>query len=153
MAPDAPAHAAHLRGRLTIAFVAVIALTLGLVSMLVLNRLDDYFAAQQIVDLKERSTTVSGFIQSSARSAAGRAPIVGADGRVDERVVEAFSDPTRRAFITDRLGQADVIVRFGLTMNDGGQPVFVPAPNGTFPMTLQAPPRAGQSRENTFVTE
>ena len=38
-------------GRLTIAFVAVIALTLGLVSMLVLNRLDDYFAAQQIFEL------------------------------------------------------------------------------------------------------
>jgi two-component system sensor histidine kinase MtrB len=140
-------------GRLTIAFVAVIALTLGLVSMLVLNRLDDYFAAQQKFDLKERSETVSAFIQSSARSAAGRGPIVGADGRVDERVVEAFSDPTRQAFITDRLGQADVILRFGLTMTDGGEMVFVPAPNGTFPMTLQAPPRAGQSREPTFVTE
>ena len=31
--------------------------------------------------------------------------------------------------------------------------MFIPAPNGTFQMNLQAPPRAGQSRENTFVTE
>ena len=62
-----------------------------------------------------------------------------------------MSSTTRRcrAFITDRLGQADVIVRFGVTMREGDQPVFVPAPNGTFQMTLQAPPRPGQSREPT----
>ncbi len=141
------------QGRLTIAFVAVIALTLGLVSMLVLNRLDDYFARQQTADLTERSTTVSGFLQTSARTAAKGAPIVGADGLVDERVVRALDDPALRAFITDRLGQADVIVRFGISVDQGDRTVFVPSPNGTFRMNLQAPPAPGQSRESTSVTE
>ncbi len=141
------------QGRLTVAFVAVLALTLGLVSMLVLNRLDDYFARQQTADLTERSTTVSGFVQSQARTAAEGAPIVGADGLVNEAVVDELSGPALRAFITDRLGQADVIVRFGTTIDEGDRAVFVPSPNGTFRMDLLASPAPGQSREQTSVTE
>jgi hypothetical protein len=82
------------QGRLTVAFVAVIALTLGIASMLVLNRLDDYFARQQTADLTERSTTVSGYVQGLARTEARGAPVVGADGFVDERVVSVLEDPT-----------------------------------------------------------
>src|SRR5688572_11350196 len=140
-------------GRLTVAFVAVIALTLSLVSVLVLNRLDAYFAQQQEADLRERSRTVSGYIKAQAETAAGRSPVVGADGFLDEDVVEILNTPTRQAFITDRLGQADVIARFGINVTTGDRTMFIPAPNGTFQMNLQAPPRAGQSRENTFVRE
>lgn len=143
-------------GRLTVAFVAVIALTLSLVSILVVNRLDDYFARQQIFDLRERSRTVSGFVQNAAGTAAGDALIVGSDGLLNERVAAAFSDPALRAFITDRLGQADVVVRFGLSVPgavEGSPADFVPSPDGEFPMALQAPPAAGQSRENTSVTQ
>ena len=141
------------QGRLTVAFVTVLALTLSLVSLLVLNRLDDYFARQQQADLSERSTTVSGYVQSLARDAVGGAPIVGADGLVHDEVVDRLNEPGLRSFITDRLGQADVIVRFGVTMTRGDRTVFVPSPNGTFDMQLQAPPRRGQSREPTSVTE
>jgi two-component system sensor histidine kinase MtrB len=141
-------------GRLTVAFVAVIALTLSLVSLLVLNRLDAYFVQQQEADLRERSTTVSGFIRTQAESAAGRSPVVGADGILDEDVVEVLDTPGLQAFITDRLGQADVTARFGVTVAVGDRTTFIPAQNGTFQMNLQAPPRAGQSREAaTAVTE
>ena len=54
------------QGRLTIAFVTVIALTLALVTVLVLNRLDDYFTSQQTADLEVRSATVGGFVQALA---------------------------------------------------------------------------------------
>ena len=47
------------QGRLTIAFIGVIALILVLVTVLVLNRLDDYFSRQQTTDLEQRSQTVS----------------------------------------------------------------------------------------------
>ena len=148
------------QGRLTVAFVAVVALTLSLVSMLVLNRLDDYFAAQQKFDLTERSRTVSGYVQRIAHDAADDRPIVLADGSLNERVIVVLNDPTVRAFITDRLGQADVIVRFGVSMPvsdqtvpEGGKTIFLPAPNGAFQMNLQAPPATGQSREPTAVTE
>src|SRR5688572_8714545 len=141
-------------GRLTVAFVAVIALTLSLVSVLVLNRLDAYFAEQLRADLTERSRTVNGFIQNEASTAAGRSPVVGPDGFLDEDVVENLNTPGLQAFITDRLGQADVIVRFGINVTTGDRTMFVPAPNGTFVMSLQAPPRTGQSREaDTSVTE
>ena len=80
-------------GRLTVAFVAVIALTLSLVSVLVLNRLDAYFVQQQEADLRERSTTVSGYIKVQAEAAAGRSPVVGADGLLDEDVVDVLNDP------------------------------------------------------------
>ena len=139
-------------GRLTVAFVAVIALTLSLVSVLVLNRLDAYFVQQQEADLQERARTVNGYIQTLADGAAGRAPVVGADGFLDEDVIDALT-PGRQAFITDRLGQADVIARFGILVTTGDRTMFIPAPNGTFQMNLQAPPRAGQSRETTFVTD
>jgi signal transduction histidine kinase len=141
------------QGRLTIAFVAVIALTLALVSMLVVNRLDDYFVKQQKADLTERLTTVSGFVERAAREAARGSPVVGVDGSVDERVVEVLNDPAIRAFITDRLGQADVVVRFGVSVSSGDRTIFVPSPNGTFQMNLQAPPLTGQSREATSVID
>ena len=141
------------QGRITVAFVAVLALTLVLVSMIVLNRLDDYFARQQRADLGERSTTVSGFVQNVAGDAVGNAPVVRPDGRVDERVVQVLNLPTYRTFIADRLGQADVIVRFGMTVGDGDQTTFVPSPNGTFVMNLESPPLAGQTRESTAVQD
>ena len=141
------------QGRLTVAFVAVIALTLSLASMLVVNRLDDYFAKQQRADLLERLETVSGYVQRTAREVARGAPVVRADGSVDARVADVFNEPLFRAFVADRLGQADVIVRFGVTVREGDRSMFVPVPDGTFEMPLQAPPTAGLSREPTSVTD
>ena len=42
------------QGRLTLAFVAVVAVTLGLVGLLVVNRLGAYFDQQQQDDLAAR---------------------------------------------------------------------------------------------------
>ena len=142
------------QGRLTIAFVTVIALTLALVTVLVLNRLDDYFTSQQTADLEVRSATVGGFVQALAEDAAGDgALVVGADGRMNPRVIAAMEDPGQRRLIADRLGQADVIVQFGLAATDGERTVFLPSPDGNFRTDLQAGPAKGQSREPTFVTQ
>ena len=54
------------QGRLTVAFVGVVALVLLLVSTLVLNRLDDYFRSQQETDLAVANETVSVYVQSVA---------------------------------------------------------------------------------------
>jgi hypothetical protein len=103
------------QGRLTVAFVAVIALTLILVTVLVLNRLDDYFTSQQTADLKVRSATVGSYVQALAEAAVGERPVVGADGLVDDDAIQALNLPLQRRVIADRLGQADVTVRFGFT--------------------------------------
>ena len=58
------------QGRLALSFIGVIALTLVLVTVLVINRLDDYFTRQQTTDLEQRAETVSVYVQSRARAAA-----------------------------------------------------------------------------------
>ncbi len=138
---------------MTIAFVAVIALTLGLVTILVLNRLDDYFTNQQKADLDVRSETVGVYVQSLALQAAGPRPVVGATGLLDPGVVAALSDPGRGALIADRLGQADVILQFGFTEASGETSIFRPAPDGQFTLPLQSPPKRGQTRELISVTD
>jgi len=138
---------------MTIAFVAVIALTLGLVTVLVLNRLDDYFTHQQTADLDIRRETVAGWVESTAEHAAAGRPVVGATGLVDPAVVDALIDPAQRALISDRLGQADVILRFGYTVASGETSIFRPAPNGQFTMPLQSPPKTGQTPERISVTD
>ena len=138
------------QGRLTVAFVAVIALTLGLVSVLVLNRLDDFFTQQQQRDLESRGQTVAVYVVLGVESQVGPgAPVVGADGLLDPAVVAFLSDPENEQFIADRLGQADVVLDFGLTVPGGETSgTFVPAGDGHFFMPLQSPPSEGQSRED-----
>ncbi len=139
------------QARLSVAFVMVIALTLGLVSVFVVNRLDDYFTRQQRTDLEERHATVRAFVQSIADTYSGGRPVVDIDGVVNPRVINALETDVVRNVIADQIAQADVIVRFGMT-TVGSDPEFVPASNGTVFMTRQAPPAAGQARERTSVT-
>jgi signal transduction histidine kinase len=137
------------QGRLTVAFVGVIALTLSLVAILVLNRLDDYFTSQQLADLHTRNEIVSTYVRVVAESAADTAgvPVVGRDGLLAPAVVEAFNDPVQRVIIADRLGQADVTLQFGFDLTENGGSLFVPSSNGRFQYELQAPPEPGQRQE------
>jgi signal transduction histidine kinase len=142
-----------LQARLTVAFVAVIALVLGLVSIIVINRLDDYFTRQQETDLAERHRTVVALIQSIAVRAAGNDPVVDADGFVNPNVVAALSQEAARSLIADRFAQADVLLTFGVTRGGDGQNTFVPSPNGQFVFHRLAPPAHGQAREPTSLTD
>ena len=67
------------QARLTIALVLLIAVTLTLVSLLVVNRLDEYFTQQQQAELDFRAETVMGSVEAlaaSGRLTAGRfAPV------------------------------------------------------------------------------
>ena len=140
-----------LQARLSLAFAMVIALTLGLVSVFVVNRLDDYFTRQQQTDLKERHATVSAFIRSLSETAAP--VVVNANGVLDPDVINTLESSGYRGLIADRLAQADVVVRYGLTVKDEtGTPHFVEATNGTVFLNRRDPPAAGQARERTSVT-
>ena len=141
-----------LQARLSLAFAMVIALTLGLVSVFVLNRLDDYFTRQQRTDLEERHAIVAAFVRGATRQAAGTHFVVFPDGTVNPSVLRTFDDPDVRRLIADQTAQADVIVRFGLTTGAGADTRFVPTQDGTVVLQRQAPPRPGQARERTSVT-
>jgi signal transduction histidine kinase len=136
------------QGRLTLAFLAVVALTLGLVTVLVVNRLDDYFRSQQLADLEQRSKSVAQYVDSLAKSAAQGRPVVGLDDEVDAGVLEKLADPTQQRFIADRLGQADVRITFGKYVLDGETQTFVPGKDAPILLPLEAPPAAGQFQEH-----
>ena len=141
------------QGRLTIALVMVIALTLGLVSVLVINRLDDYFSRQQESDLRERHQTVIAFVRSITIDTAGGGPVVDPAGAVDPLVLARLQQEGFRSLIADRTAQADVIIRFGVSVTSGDRTVFIPSPEGTVQLPLQAPPARGQTRERMSVTD
>ncbi len=139
------------QGRLTVAFVAVVALVLLLVSVLVLNRLDDYFTSQQAADLQIRNDTVGNYVTSLAEAAAASAgsdPVVSADGILNPAIVEVLSRDGQQRLIADRLGQADVILDFGL-FDPTVEPHFLPSTNGPISMPLRVSPKKGQTREDT----
>ena len=122
-------------------------LTLLLVTVLVINRLDDYFTSQQNADLDQRSRAVFTYVRSLAATAAKGQPVVGPDGRVDAAVLEKMSEHTQQRFIADQLGQADVEVTFGSHVSDGETLRFVPAPGGPIFIDLEASPEPGQTQE------
>ncbi|MGZ8438855.1 MAG: ATP-binding protein [Candidatus Limnocylindrales bacterium] len=135
---------------MTLSFISVIALTLFLVTVLVINRLDDYFTRQQTTDLEQRAETVSVYVQSRAREAAGDGPVVGLDRRVDPAVLLTLDQAEQRV-IADRLGQADVQIRFGLLASSGEDLVFVPALDDPLLMRLEAQPAPDQTQERSAV--
>jgi len=136
------------QARLTIGFVAVVALTLALVSSLVIKSLDDYFLNQGQVDLTVRASTVRDFVVALANNYSDERPVVKADNTVDSVVAAQLTIPANVRFLADRLAQANVQVRIGQpTYQANDRPVVISAPSAIFSATLAGQPAAGQSRE------
>jgi signal transduction histidine kinase len=129
------------------AFLAVVALTLLVVSVLVVNRLDDYFTKQQQADLDQRAESVDTYVEGVARVAAAGRPVVGAGGEVDPIVVQRMADHDLQRFVADNLGQADVEITFGQYVADGESQRFVPAQGPPILIHLEASPEPGQTQE------
>ena len=140
------------QGRLTAAFVAVIALTLALVSGLVINRIDAYFADQQPADLASRSKAVAAYVAYVAERAAPDSLVVDADNRLHAGIADAMANLKVQHSIADVFGQADVIVRFGrLVPNGESNADFVAAVGAEFRIPVRIPPSSGQNRETMTV--
>jgi signal transduction histidine kinase len=148
--PSADGQAAGLaprtfQGRLTLAFVAVVAVTLGLVGLLVVNRLGAYFDQQQEDDLASRARSVAQYViviaEGTSNVRAGR-PVVSADGLVDPEIVTELQRSGQQRIIADQLAQADVRVTLGLANG-----TFQPAANGTFFAEELASPKPNQVQE------
>jgi len=134
------------QGRLTLAFVAVVAVTLGLVGLLVGNRLGAYFDQQQNDDLAARARGVAQYVILIAESTdsvrAGR-PVVTQEGLVDPVVLYELSRESQQRIVADRLAQADVQFRLGILRGSK----FIPASNGTISAIDHAQEQPGQRRE------
>ncbi|MES2209284.1 MAG: HAMP domain-containing sensor histidine kinase [Chloroflexota bacterium] len=131
------------QGRLTLAFVAILALTLSLVALGVVNRLGDYFDQQQREDLTARSLGVAQYVALVAESASSVSPVLSVDNVVDPRVVVQLTRNTQERILADRLAKADVRIRIGTIMDR----TFRPASNGEFTALLESAAPVGQTRE------
>jgi signal transduction histidine kinase len=158
--PGSPSLIAWVRGhgpktfqaRLTIALVLLITVTLILVSLLVVNRLDDYFTQQQRADLEARSENVMGFVLTLAdNQICDTCDMVTLENKLNPGVVSAFADENTQRFVADALAQSNVRVRFGTLDRTTDIPVFIPAKEGTFQLPLHGVPQKGQSQELTTV--
>ena len=136
------------QGRLTLGFVGVVLLTLVLVSGLAINRLDDYFSAQEQQNLTTRTAAVANIVRVFLERAAGTRPVVGPNNTLDPQAALLLADEDFLQPLADRIAQADIRIRVGLTTIDStGATTVVPAPGGDVAATLQAPPLRGQARE------
>jgi signal transduction histidine kinase len=139
------------QARLTFGFAGVIALTLVLVSAIVLNRLDDYFADQTKVDLSVRALAVRDYVQAVVASASDPLPVVDDQNTLNPAVHTRLSDTDTLRYVADRLGQADVRLALGSADVDEatGDVVVDPSADASFSAPLAATPERGQTREPT----
>jgi signal transduction histidine kinase len=137
-----------LQSRLTLGFAGVVALTLFLVTVLVLNRLDDQFRQQQQSDLEARTDLVARYVDALGSDKAGGAPVVSADNVVNPGMAAALRADIYQRFMADRLAQADVDIVLGQRpLGSGDAAAIVPAVNGVFHAAVQAVDRPGLTRE------
>jgi signal transduction histidine kinase len=134
------------QGRLTLGFISVVSLTLLLVGPAVIIRLDDYFLRQEQLNLEGRTTSTLAVIVLAASNGI-EGPIVTPNNRLTPNAERFFSSGSMRG-IADEVAQSDITLRVGTpTVDSDGHVSVVPAPNGTFPIGLGAPPKRGQARE------
>jgi signal transduction histidine kinase len=129
--------------RLTLAFVALLAITIGLVGIVVVNRLGEFFDQQQRDDLATRARSVAQYVVLISEAASPLRPVVSEADVVDPSVTLQLGRPSQQRILADRLGQADVRIRLGLLVDD----VFKPATDGDLSIALEAAPGRGQARE------
>ena len=135
------------QARLTVGFAGVVGLTLLLVTIFVLNRLDDYFLRQQQAELEARSILVAAYVDEIAAAAALGQPVVGFDNVVNRNVANVLRGTDAQHFLADLLAQADVEVILGLEATPGDTIDLVPAINGRFTAVPQEDPQPGAVQE------
>ncbi|MEI8332875.1 MAG: HAMP domain-containing sensor histidine kinase [Chloroflexota bacterium] len=136
------------QGRLTIAIVGVVALTLLVLTVLIINRLDDFFGRQEADNLQSRMTSVAGIVLTLARSESSTGRLVLPDGTVDPQVDRLLRNPTFLGAIANQFALADVQLQIGTIERDSADmPAFVPVPGAAYLGKLTVAPAVGQARE------
>jgi signal transduction histidine kinase len=133
------------QARLTGAFVAIVAVTVALVAVLVINREGAYFDQQQKDDLTTRALGVAQYVANVAEAEAPTAPIVSRLGIANPGVVTELGRTAQQRILTDRIAEADVHIRLGRLV--GTPPQFVAASNGEITATQSTAPQPGQVLE------
>jgi len=140
-----------LQGRLSIAFIMVFAIAVGLVSVLTVVVLDTDLRAQEQTNLETRANAVAAVVQVKAEKAAqdslSNVTVVSASGSLNDNVRTAI-DPTTLTDWANNVARADLRLRFGFGSQTGSGVVLIPAmPVSTFSAALTVEPGRGQARD------
>ena len=144
------------QGRLSLAFVTVFALAVGIVSGVTVFVLDRDLRQQDQATLVARAQAVAAVLRVQAEDIASRDPL-------NQTVVSAgdvLNDSVRKVFLStlpeyaNRVALADLRVRFGLGSDTSRGTVLIPADQpSTFSAQLTSSPGRGQARDSISYTE
>lgn len=146
------------QGRLSLAFVMVFALAVGIVSVVTVFVLDNDLRQQETTNLETRANAVAAVVRVEADSTAARDPatvaVVSSGGVLNHQVIAAIGDRATLTYYANNVAQADLRIRFGLTTPTPAGAEFVPTtPVSTFSAILTATPARGQTRDPVSYTE
>ena len=128
--------------------VALVAAVLLVVSAIVVNRLDAYFAEQDEGALAARALEVGSIVAVVAVPASGADPVVEAGNVLNATVAERISADSFLSFLANAIAKADVTVEIGgATRTSAGDVIVTAAPGGTTTAALTAPPELRETRE------
>ncbi len=146
-----------LQGRLSLAFIMVCALAVGLVSILTVVVLDTDLRAQEETNLEARANAVAAVVRVKAETSAQHSPVnatvVSASGVLNDYVRVAV-DPTTRTDWANNVARADLRLRFGLGSETSNGTELSPAtPVSVFSAPLTVEPGRGQARDAISYTQ
>ena len=155
--PPAPFLPKTFQGRLSLAFILVFALAVGLVSVTTVLVLDRDLRDQEELNLAARANAVADVIRVRAESIAAvdvqDVTVVSASGNLNTEVAAAIGDPSAMTDYANNVAQADLRLRFGLQSYASSGSQFVPATEPSqFRAYLTAAPGRGQSRDQISYT-
>ncbi len=138
--------------RLTFAFVGIVALTLGLVAPVLINRLDDYLRQQEEQSLQVRAEGTARIVKRFVVDTVGTRAVVraGADGKLilNPDVQQLLVDKDLLTLVANNVAQADIRLLFGTAHQDTDGTMVVDAdPSLAFGATLDVQPARGQARD------
>lgn len=149
--PPRPTVPRSFQTRLTVAFVGVVALTLGLVAPVIVNRLDDYFRQQEEQALRVHAGATAAILERFITDAVGRKGVVAeVNGKLalNPAVEDLLVGRHLLELTANNVAQADVSLRFGEARPDTDGTLLVDAdPTLGFDTKLTMPEARGQARD------
>ena len=144
------------QGRLSLAFVTVFAVAVGVVSALTVFVLDRDLRQQDQATLEARAKAVAAVMRVQAEDIAARDPsdqtIVSAGGVLNDNVRVVFESTLTE--YANEVALADLRVRFGFGSETSRGTVFIGANEpSTFTAQLTSKPGRGQTRDTLSYTE
>jgi len=150
--PPRPSVPRSFQSRLTIAFVAVVAVTLGLVTPVIINRLDDFFRSQEEAALKIHAHATAVVVSELIAVGVGNEPVVGATSSglvLNPDVARLMDNHDLFQSLANDVAQADVQVTLGLAQPDGDANLaFQSSPTRSYLFPWTGKLARGQARDD-----